>query len=64
MYERGFYTGICGHFNGETLDTGVMIRFIKRENNQLYYCSGGGITSFSDPEKEYQEMVDKIYLPF
>lgn len=62
-YNRGYYTGICGHFNGVDLDSGVMIRFIKQGNDQLYYCSGGGITSFSNPQKEYQEMIDKIYLP-
>lgn len=62
-YSRGFYTGICGEFDGSKLDTGVMIRFIGKENDQLYYYSGGGITSFSDPRKEYQEMIDKIYLP-
>ena len=62
-YSRDFYTGICGHFDGESLDSGVMIRFIKQEDEQLYYCSGGGITSFSQPSKEYQEMLDKIYLP-
>ncbi len=62
-YDRGFYTGVCGYFDGENLDTGVMIRFIEKEKDQFYYCSGGGITSFSDPRKEYQEMVDKIYLP-
>ena len=62
QYNRGFYTGICGHFDGESLDTGVMIRFIKKENGQLFYCSGGGITSFSQAKKEYQEMVDKVYL--
>ncbi len=61
-YDRGFYTGICGHFDGESLNTGVMIRFIKKEEGQLIYCSGGGITSFSEAEKEYQEMVDKVYL--
>lgn len=61
-YDRGFYTGICGHFDGESLDTGVMIRFIKKENGKLFYCSGGGITSFSEAEKEYQEMMDKVYL--
>ena len=62
-YEREFYTGICGEFDGENFDSAVMIRFIKKENDQLYYCSGGGITSFSELEKEYQEMIDKIYLP-
>lgn len=64
QYERGFYTGICGQFDGKSLDSGVMIRFIKKENDQLFYCSGGGITSFSEVEKEYKEMVDKVYLPF
>jgi len=62
-YDRNFYTGICGHFDGENLDAGVMIRFIKKDHGKFYYCSGGGITSFSDPEKEYQEMINKIYLP-
>lgn len=63
-HDRGFYTGICGHFDGESLDTAVMIRFIQQQDDQLIYCSGGGITSFSQAEKEYQEMVDKVYLTF
>lgn len=63
QYDRGFYTGICGQFDGSSLNTGVMIRFIKFEDNQLFYCSGGGITSFSEAHKEYQEMIDKVYLP-
>ncbi len=62
-YERGFYTGICGHFDGRNLDSCVMIRFIKKHNGNYYYCSGGGITAFSSAQKEYQEMLDKIYLP-
>lgn len=63
QYQRGFYTGICGAFDGENLDTGVMIRFIEKEGNQLFYKSGGGITSFSNAAKEYQEIIDKIYVP-
>jgi para-aminobenzoate synthetase component I len=63
-YNRGFYTGICGHFDGKSLDTGVMIRFIHQQENHLHFCSGGGITSFSEAEKEYQEMMDKVYLAF
>jgi len=62
-HDRGFYTGICGRFDGKKLDSSVMIRFIQKEGSQLYYLSGGGITSFSDPKKEHQEMIDKIYLP-
>lgn len=62
-YKRNFYTGICGYFDGKNLDTGVMIRYIESEENKLYYKSGGGITSFSTAEKEYQEFIDKIYVP-
>lgn len=62
-HVRGFYTGVCGHFDGENFDSGVMIRFIEKRGNQLFYKSGGGITAFSDSDKEYQEYLDKIYLP-
>jgi len=61
-YDRNFYTGVCGLFDGETLDTGVMIRFIEKQGNQYFFKSGGGITAFSDLEKEYQEYQDKIYI--
>ncbi|HFK5507761.1 aminodeoxychorismate synthase component I [Elizabethkingia anophelis] len=62
-YDRGFYTGICGYFDGKDLDSGVMIRFIENENNQFYFKSGGGITHQSDASAEYQEMINKIYVP-
>jgi para-aminobenzoate synthetase component 1 len=62
-YERGFYTGIFGYFDGKYLDSGVMIRFIERENDKLIFKSGGGITSLSNVESEYQEMIDKVYVP-
>jgi len=61
--ERGYYTGIFGIFDGKNLDSGVMIRYIEERNNGFIYRSGGGITSFSSPEKEYKEMIDKIYVP-
>lgn len=62
-YERGYYTGIFGYFNGRKLDSGVMIRFIEKRGDELFYKSGGGITVYSDVKKEYQEMIDKIYVP-
>ncbi|MBN2545223.1 MAG: aminodeoxychorismate synthase component I [Spirochaetes bacterium] len=62
-YKRGFYTGIFGLYDGEKLDSGVMIRFIEKEKNKFYYKSGGGITIYSDAEKEYNEMLEKIYVP-
>ncbi len=60
--SRSFFTGVCGYFDGKVFDSGVMIRFIERSNDQLYFRSGGGITALSDPEKEYQEMIDKVYV--
>lgn len=62
--ERGFYTGVFGVFDGQSLRSGVMIRFIEKENNTLFYKSGGGITLDSDAKSEYQELTDKVYLPF
>ena len=62
-YKRGFYTGVFGIFDGENLYSAVMIRFIEREQNQLYYKSGGGITIDSNAHDEYRELIDKIYLP-
>lgn len=61
--KRGWYTGICGYFDGENLDSCVMIRFIEKEGNQLYFRSGGGITHQSQLESEYKEMKNKIYVP-
>ncbi len=62
-YTRGFYTGVMGYFDGSTLDSAVMIRFIQNTNGKLFFCSGGGITIHSNCESEYNEMTDKIYVP-
>lgn len=62
-YRRGFYTGIFGVFDGENLESAVMIRFIEKEGKRLFFKSGGGITSMSDPRKEYEELIQKIYVP-
>jgi para-aminobenzoate synthetase component 1 len=60
---RGYYTGVCGIFDGENLDSAVMIRFIEKQGDQLLYRSGGGITAMSNPEAEYTELTEKIYVP-
>ena len=62
-YSRNFYTGVAGWFDGENLDSCVMIRFIEEENGKLYFKSGGGITHLSKLADEYQEMKNKIYVP-
>lgn len=63
-YERGYYTGVAGFFDGETFDCGVLIRFIERTDNGLIFKSGGGITVYANAESEYRELIGKVYLPF
>lgn len=62
--DRGYYCGIFGYYDGTNLDTAVMIRFIEQQANKLYFRSGGGITINSNPQSEYNETIQKIYLPF
>jgi para-aminobenzoate synthetase component 1 len=40
-----------------------MIRFIEQQADQLVFKSGGGITSQSELEKEYEELIQKVYVP-
>lgn len=60
---RGYYTGICGVFDGCNVDSAVMIRFIELNQGKMYYRSGGGITFLSEADSEYNELIDKIYVP-
>ena len=58
--DRGYYTGIAGYYDGQDLDSTVLIRYLQNDN---YYRSGGGITCNSEALNEYQEMIDKVYVP-
>ena len=62
-YDREYYTGIFGFFDGENLDSAVMIRFVEQQPDGLVFKSGGGITSQSDCESEYNELLRKVYVP-
>ncbi len=61
--ERGYFTGIFGIFDGTDLESGVNIRYIEKKGEGLQFRSGGGITALSDAETEYDEMVNKVYVP-
>ena len=63
-YKRGFYTGVFGYFDGKSLESAVMIRYIEQIKAKYRFKSGGGITAWSDCKKEYQELIDKVYVPF
>jgi para-aminobenzoate synthetase component I len=60
---RGFYTGVFGYFDGQDLDSAVLIRYIEQTPEGLFFRSGGGITASSDPHREYLELIDKVYIP-
>jgi para-aminobenzoate synthetase component 1 len=62
-YERGYYTGVVGLYDGNMMESAVMIRFIEKSGEGMVYKSGGGITVFSKVETEYQELIDKVYVP-
>ncbi len=61
--KRALYCGVFGIYDGKNLQSAVMIRAISKDKDNLYYHSGGGITIDSNPKLEYQELIDKIYLP-
>lgn len=61
--QRGYYTGVFGVFDGNNIDSAVLIRYIEKKENQLLYRSGGGITSKSNADFEYNELLQKIYIP-
>ena len=61
--KRGYYTGVFGYFDGENLDSAVAIRYIEQINGQFWFRSGGGITAKSQLKEEYQELLEKVYVP-
>jgi len=62
-YERGDFTGIFGHWDGRGLDSAVAIRYLEKSGEDLVFKSGGGITFMSECRQEYQEMLEKVYVP-
>jgi len=61
--KRGYYTGVFGVFDGESVESAVMIRYIEVKDGKYYYRSGCGITFMSSCEAEYKEMIAKVYVP-
>lgn len=59
--SRSFYSGAIGFmgFNGD-FNHAIMIRSFLSAGNTLHYQAGAGIVLDSDPEKELQEVNNKI----
>lgn len=63
QYHRGYYTGVFGIFDGTNLDSCVLIRYLEQQGDELIFKSGGGITFLSDCSTEYNELIQKVYVP-
>ncbi len=59
--SRGYYGGCIGYIglDGE-INTAIMIRSFLSKNNRLFYQAGAGIVADSVPEKELQEVNNKL----
>jgi Anthranilate/para-aminobenzoate synthases component I len=58
--RRKLYAGGIGYFSpNNTMDTCIALRTALIKDKKVYIQSGAGIVADSDPEKEYQETVNK-----
>jgi para-aminobenzoate synthetase component I len=58
--QRHVYTGSIGYISfHKTMDMSIAIRTAVITKGRIYFSVGGGIVYDSDPEKEYQETLDK-----
>ena len=62
---RGIYGGAAGYFSltGD-MDFAIVIRTLVKEGSTLTMRSGAGIVADSDPEREYDETVNKAKAVF
>lgn len=58
-HDRGFYTGLIGRLSANEVSVFVNLRCLQVAKNHLALYLGGGITSDSVPELEWQETEDK-----
>ncbi|MFQ6610423.1 MAG: chorismate-binding protein [Fidelibacterota bacterium] len=59
-YSRGIYTGSLGYItSGGDMDFNIAIRTMTVRNGKGIYPVGGGIVWDSDPEKEWDEAIQK-----
>lgn len=60
-YDRSYYTGFLGLWNmNAAVDFFVNLRCMQFFDDHAVIYAGGGITSSSDPEKEWQETENKM----
>jgi anthranilate synthase component 1 len=58
--SRGPYAGAVGYFSFDgSMDTCITIRTLVMEGSKVSVQAGAGIVADSDPEREFQETVNK-----
>jgi len=63
--RRGPYAGAVGYFSfSGNMDTCITIRSILIKDGKAYIQAGAGIVADSDPEKEYEETLNKAQAIF
>jgi anthranilate synthase component 1 len=59
-HRRGPYAGAVGYFDyGGNMDTCIALRTLVVKGQRAYIQAGAGIVADSDPEREYQETLNK-----
>lgn len=65
LEPRAIYGGTIGYFGLDgTVDTAIMIRTMLIEDNKITIQAGAGIVADSEPEKEWQETINKASALF
>ena len=63
--KRGIYAGGIGYITSDgEMDTCIALRTGIISNNKLFVQAGGGVVYDSDPNKEYEETVNKAKALF
>ena len=63
--KRGIYAGGIGYITSDgEMDTCIALRTGIISNNTLFVQAGGGVVYDSDPNKEYEETVNKAKALF
>ena len=55
VHKRELYTGFIGEIHNTSTSLYVNLRCMKITSNQFHIYVGGGITSKSDPQEEWEE---------
>ena len=59
LTRRQAYTGVCGWWKKNDFKLNIAIRTFVQSKNDYFYFAGCGIVYDSDPEKEFQELLNK-----